>query len=306
MVDHRKQIQRWASQSATSARSVLVTIFGDTILPITNVVWLSQLFELTDVFGFNQRLIRTSVARLVSEGWLENERVGRVSRYHLTALAVEESTQAEDQIYSQATDDWDGQWVLAFVGNPKIEPGAAAVLQRHLQWRGFSQIADGILASPTATIDSTRELCRLVSADEPIPLAQARFDDVEQLASTGFFRSGFALDEQEEAYANFIDDYGSLTLDPERLESVDAFGLRTMVVHDFRRIRLRGAVVPVQLLPSPWIGDEAFELAADLYSTTSASASAFLQQILEISYPDAVKGRFYLTSESRPKRRILS
>lgn len=292
MSRHQKAIERWASQSAISARSVLVTIFGDTLLPVTGSVWLAQLFQLTEVFGFNQRLIRTSAARLVTEGWLENERVGRVSRYHLTPLAVEESNQAAEQIYSSTNDEWDGDWVLVFANKSVAEPEVRPTLQQHLQWRGFSDLGNGVLASPTASLDSTRELCQMLSPDHPIPLATARFDDVEEMAASGFFRSGFAVDVQEQAYTDFVRDYTALAKTLTDLDSVDAYGVRTMLVHDLRRIRLRSAAIPAQLLPSPWIGDAAFDLASSLYAKASTKAAPFLSELLEEEYPVSISGRF--------------
>ncbi|MYL04319.1 MAG: hypothetical protein F4011_09090 [Acidimicrobiaceae bacterium] len=73
-------------QTDISARSLLVTVLGDSVLPVTETLWLSGLFELAAPFGFSERLVRTSMFRLVSEGWVSNERVGRRSRYSLTLL----------------------------------------------------------------------------------------------------------------------------------------------------------------------------------------------------------------------------
>ena len=262
------------------------------MLPVAEVVWLNQLFQLTDVFGFSQRLIRTSMARLVDEGWVENERVGRVSRYHLTPAAVEESTRADDNIYRQAVETWDGEWVLAFVSSTADTEGSRALpsLKEHLRWRGFADLGNGVLASPNATMESTRELCARLSPDITIPLLTAQFDDIESMVSDGFFRSAFAVDEQERAYKQFISFYGSENV--AKLEGPAAFGFRTMLIHDLRRIRLRSALVPKQLLPDPWVGDEAFALAAEHYAKLSIEAAPYLEQVLDTTYPSVVPDRF--------------
>jgi len=292
MSRHSKAIERWASQTSISARSVLVTIFGDTLLPVAESVWLAQLFQLTEPFGFSDRLIRTSAARLVTDGWLESERVGRVSRYHLTPLAIEESHQADRQIYGSSNDAWDGQWVLVFANKSMTEAGVRPDLLKHLQWRGFSDLGNGVLASPTANVELTRELCQQLSPDNPVPLATARFDDVEQMASSEFFRSGFAIDSQELAYTHFVEQYSSASQTMADLNAVEAYGLRTMLVHDLRRIRLRSAIIPFELLPTPWVGDAAIDLASSVYAKTSAKAAPFLSDVLETLYPDTISGRF--------------
>ena len=89
-LDVPARVQAWRAAPHISARSVLVTILGDAVLPVARSVWLSQLFRLAEPFGFNTRLVRTSLFRLVEEGWVGSERVGRRSRYLLTPLAERE------------------------------------------------------------------------------------------------------------------------------------------------------------------------------------------------------------------------
>jgi len=47
-------------------------------------VWLGSLMKLVEPMGISQRLVRTSVYRLVQESWLQTEKVGRYSYYSLT------------------------------------------------------------------------------------------------------------------------------------------------------------------------------------------------------------------------------
>ena len=56
--------------------------------------------------------------RLVAEGWMTNERIGRRSRYSMTLLAVRESEDAGRRIYGRASDTWDGSWTFAVVDTP--------------------------------------------------------------------------------------------------------------------------------------------------------------------------------------------
>ena len=79
---------QFARRGDISARSVLVTVFGDTIAPLGGRVWLSDLFDLLAPFPFTERLVRTSMSRLVAEGWCVPEKVDRRSRYDLTDTAA--------------------------------------------------------------------------------------------------------------------------------------------------------------------------------------------------------------------------
>ena len=285
-------IARWSAQPEISARSVLVTIFGDSVLPVTRSLWLSQLFQLTDVFGFNDRLVRTSMYRLAAEGWLTNERVGRQSCYHLTELAVRESEHAATRIYDATPADWSGTWSLVLLDNSGLEAQEQATLTAHLRWHGFVTLGRGLLGSPTATTADVRELCDLLRPTVHVPVASASFDGMSELVGGGFFSTGFNTPDIASVYTSFVELYEPIERDAPLASSIDAFALRTMLVHDIRRIRLRFPDIPSQLLPPDWIGDRADEIASALYPALSASAAPALSEVFDLTYPEMLPTRF--------------
>ena len=276
-----------------SARSVLVTVLGDSVLPVTKTLWLSSLFELAAPFGFSERLVRTSMFRLATEGWVTNERVGRRSRYSLTLLAVRESEDADRRIYGRDPADWDGSWTFAVLDPPRIPAPERDRVARHLRWHGFVALGRGLLASPSVTVQSLRELLHLVEPAAAVPIGRAEIDDLDLLVDEGFFADAFHTDDTESAYLEFLARYELWqSYDLETASPVDAFGLRTMLVHEFRRIRLRAPDMPTELLPSDWVGDRAHDLAAGLYRRLSPPASRALSEILEVDYPASLPRRF--------------
>ncbi len=276
-----------------SARSVLVTVLGDSVLPVTKTLWLSSLFELAVPFGFSERLVRTSMFRLVSEGWVSNERVGRRSRYSLTLLAVRESEDADRRIYTRIRSAWDGSWTIAVLGAAPITAPERDRIARHLRWHGFVALGRGLLASPSVTVPSLRELLRLVEPAATVPIGRAELDDLDRLVDGGFFADAFRTDDTEAAYREFLARYEPwLSHDLASAAPLDAYALRTMLVHEFRRIRLRAPDMPAALLPLNWVGDGAYGLAADLYRRLSPPAARALGEILEVDYPATMLRRF--------------
>lgn len=282
----------WSAKPDISARSVLVTIFGDTVLPVTRSFWLSQLFQLTDRFGFTARLVRTSMYRLAAEDWLTNERVGRQSCYHLTDLAVRESIQAGTRIYHATPSDWSGLWSLVFLDSSGLPDEERETITEHLTWHGFVHLGRGLLGSPTISTSEVRELCELLGPSAHVPVASANFDDLEGLVQSGFFSSGLNTPEIEAVYSDFVARYEPLTGSTPPDDALDAFALRTMLVHDIRRIRLRFPDLPAQLLPGEWIGDRADDIASTLYRSLSAAAAPALSEVLDVDYPVVIAGRF--------------
>tara|TARA_R110001599_G_scaffold57290_2_gene157594 strand:- start:411 stop:683 length:273 start_codon:yes stop_codon:yes gene_type:complete len=67
------------------AGSLIITTYGDILHPRGGNVWLGSLMKLLTPMGVSERLVRTSVYRLVQEGWLQTERSAGAA---ITALPV--------------------------------------------------------------------------------------------------------------------------------------------------------------------------------------------------------------------------
>ena len=80
--------------------SLIVTLFGDSIMPRGGAVALGSLIELAAPFGLNERLVRTATARLAQQGWLEGRRAGKHSEYHLSKNGRVRFAEATKRIYS--------------------------------------------------------------------------------------------------------------------------------------------------------------------------------------------------------------
>ena len=293
MRDVAAAVRQRCSEPDVSARSVLVTVLGDSVLPVTKTLWLSNLFSLAAPFGFSERLVRTSMFRLVAEGWVSNERIGRRSRYSMTLLAVRESTDADRRIYGRGSGTWDGSWTFAVVDTPLMPAPERDRIVRHLHWHGFVALGRGLLASPSVTVQSLRELLHLVQPAAVVPTGRAELADLEGLVDGGFFAEAFCTAGTESAFRDFLARYESWQRHPlEDAAPLDAYGLRTMLVHEFRRIRLRAPDMPAELLPPDWIGNHAYDLADGLYRRLSPLAARALSEILEVEYPATMPGRF--------------
>lgn len=292
VADARTVIEGWADAPDISARSVLVTIFGDTILPVTNSFWLAQLFQLTEALGFNDRLIRTSMFRLAAEDWLTNERVGRQSRYTLTPLAVRESEQASFRIYHQNAPDWSGSWTLVMFGGADMELGERQSLTTHLQWNGFFPLGTDLMVSPADDPGPVTELLELMDTKARVAVATAEFVDLAALVDGGFFAEAFNTEAIESDYRQFIERYEGVGSVAAVCSPLEAFAIRTILVHDLRRIRLRAPDIPADLLPENWAGHQAYSTAAELYHRLSPYCAEALSEVLEVSYPETMANRF--------------
>ncbi len=266
------------------SKSLVMTVFGDAIAPHGGSVWLGSLIELLAPFGVNDRLLRTSVFRLVQEGWLVASRDGRRSSYAIVPQALPRFRRAYRRIYAAPGLHWDGRWTLLIAPNGSIDASLRAAVRKELEWEGFASLAPGVLAHPAPDLDSLGEVLARVGAEGKVIVCSAAAlpgvasRPLAELATDGWDLSGVAT-----GYRHFIEEFGALLAllrkDPQ-VGPEAAFVIRSLLVHAYRRVQLHDPMLPIELLPDPWPGSDAYELARALYALTWAQAEAHVVAVL--------------------------
>jgi phenylacetic acid degradation operon negative regulatory protein len=278
-----------------SARSVLVTIFGDAIVPTGGEVWLGDLIELAAPFGFSDRLVRTSMYRLTAEGWFHTERIGRRSRYRLTERAIGQFADAEGRIYAVGRPAWSGEWTLAFLGSDALDRERRGRLVADLTSSGFGRLGAEVLAFPG---EARERVVRATGAHGfEVPILVSRPDD--RSADPATLPVVFDLEPAAARYRAFVDGHAwSTKLDHRALTDRDSFIVRTITVHEIRRATLVDPWLPSALLPTDWPGDDARALAAISYDAVAGPAWRWLEKIAGLDRPaqDSPAGRRFTTS----------
>jgi phenylacetic acid degradation operon negative regulatory protein len=83
---------------------------------------------------------------------------------------------------------------------------------------------------------------------------------------------GWDLSGVSAGYQQFIDQFEPLLALPLPVAPEQAFVIRTLLIHAYRRVQLHDPMLPVELLPDPWPGARAYELARALYRAVYAAA----------------------------------
>jgi phenylacetic acid degradation operon negative regulatory protein len=129
-------------------KSVLVTVYGDSIAHHGGGAWLGSLIKLAAPLGLNDRVIRTSVFRLAREEWLVAEQIGRRSFYRLTETGRRRVEAAHGRIYAQTNRPWDRHWTIVITNVAGMRPDRRKALDFDLRWQGFGQLASGVMLHP--------------------------------------------------------------------------------------------------------------------------------------------------------------
>lgn len=290
-------VAKFRRQRPLRGGSLIITVFGDALVPRGGTVTLGSLIELMAPFGLTERLVRTSVGRLADGDWLDNRRVGRLSEYRLSIIGKQRFLEATRRIYAGPVTGWSGCWTLLLL--PEMTAAVRQPIRELLSWEGFGELSPGVFVHPTITPAEARdylEMHRL--AHVPILLesrAMAAEDD-QRLIARGWDLSHLAL-----RYTRLLRNFEPVVQALDRGEpcgSLDAFLVRTLLVHEYRRIHLRDPMLPPTLLPRDWPGLTAYALCRRLYARVLSAAEEHLSRVGatldgSLSEPDSsIHGRF--------------
>jgi phenylacetic acid degradation operon negative regulatory protein len=271
-------VARFRRQRPLRGGSLIVTIFGDAIMPRGGAVALGSLIELAAPFGLNQRLVRTAVSRLAQEGWLEGRRVGKLSEYHLSTHGRERFAEATKRIYSAPDTQWSGRWTLIVV--PPMPAAQRRRIREELIWRGFGEISATVFAHPefdSRELSSQRRSAGVLSKVIAFDATLAADDTPQQLVQLGW-----DLEDLGARYQRFVKRFASVRTELERRresDPKDCFLVRTLLIHEYRRLHLRDPLLPAQLLRADWPGAQAAALCRDIYAKVIAPSEAYLSKI---------------------------
>ncbi len=255
--------------------SLIVTIFGDAIAPRGGVIRLGSLIRLTQPFGLTERLVRTSVARLAQDGWLIARRDGRRSEYALSVQGQERFAEATQRIYGRLAAQWDGHWSLLVL--PRLTGKDRKRIPAELKWLGFGEIAPRVFAHPDSGLARSTEWLRHLQIGEAALVLTSTSG--EPLTAQRLVQSGWDLDELTTRYARFLQSFAPVHQALEAAAVPDeqtAFVIRTLLIHEYRKIHLQDPLLPPALLPADWVGARAYELCATAYAAVFSAAEAFL------------------------------
>jgi phenylacetic acid degradation operon negative regulatory protein len=299
MLTSNEWIARFLTTDPPRSKSLVMTIFGDAIAPHGARLWLGSLIELVGPMGATDRLVRTSVFRLAQEGWLVANREGRRSSYALLPEARPRFERANRRIYAPPGLDWDGRWTIVMAPNGSIDAALRAAVRKELEWEGYAMLAPGLLAHPAADADTLAEVLNRIAGTGKIFVCSAA-----ELPASGSRPLGELVAEAWDLtavvadYRRFIAEFTPLlaTLREEAAISPQAaFVVRSLLIHAYRRVQLHDPMLPLELLPQPWPGSEAYALAQAIYRLTWEGAEQHLMDVLrkeDTEAPEADAG-FY-------------
>jgi phenylacetic acid degradation operon negative regulatory protein len=245
--------------------SIIITVFGDAIVPRGGSVWLGTLLEFFETLDIDASVVRTAMSRLTADGWFEREKVGRNSFYRLRKQGRLTFDVATKHIYDPPPSDWTGRFELLLIGNGGDRDASREALKN----AGFGSPLPGVWVAPSG-VPVPEEAASAIRLE-----VSAEDDSGRRLLS-----ASWPLERTADAYLKFMKTFEPLraSLDRKALSDADAFTARILLIHHYRRVVLRDPLLPMALLPQDWPGRAARDLCGRIYRALLAPSEQWLDQ----------------------------
>lgn len=285
-------------QRRIAAGSLIVSVLGDAVLPRCGGIWLGSLIGLMSQLGLNERLVRTSVFRLVKDEWLQTQTVGRRANYLLTPVGRRRFEEASAHIYAARAPSWDHRWQLVSVVGD-LDARTREALRRSMAWQGFGEFSAGVFVHPGADLGGCMAALQSDGLAGVLKKLLPLVANSANLAAVGtdadMVRRAWDLDTLAQGYLQFLAIYQPVLQEMDalgkcQLEGATAFLARSLLIHDYRRLLLRDPELPAELLPPLWPGEQVRHLCRTLYPRLLQASESYLDSHLQLAdgmVPDA-------------------
>lgn len=254
---------------AASARSLLLTVLGEFVLPRRTPVWTATLVAALAEVGVEEKAARQALARTAGEGLLESARTGRRVSWRLSGSGTRLLEQGSERIYDfgRRVQDWDGRWLVVAVSVPETQRQLRHRLRTRLTWAGLGSPMPGLWLTPDVAKD--KEVAAVV---DDLGVATLSFTgpfgavgDERQVVS-----DAWPLADVERRYAAFLTSARAVRV----RTPAQAFPAQVRLVQEWRRFPFLDPALPADLLPASWPGQAAAALFHRLHDTWHDDAQA--------------------------------
>jgi phenylacetic acid degradation operon negative regulatory protein len=262
---------------------MLFTLYGDYAYPRGQAIGLRGLVTFGARLGIGQTAVRSAVARLSRQDWLEARKTGNRSAYGLTEAGRRLIDEGTRRIYKPRFRTWDKRWCLLTYSIPEARRAARDRIRRQLAWLGFGALGGGTYVSPRKVEGEALALVRAHGADRFARIFTAHLYGPG--ADADLVRQCWNLTAIGRRYEAFIAHYEPMRRRDLRrarsgaLSDADAFAARFALTHDFRRFPFIDPDLPRELLPAAWPGFRARKLFDEYHATLTDAALRFFDEV---------------------------
>lgn len=249
-------------ENPLKAWSVIITFFGDSVAPRGGAISTTTVQTVMATLGIGAGTVRTAFSRLAKDGWVTRQKVGRNTYYSLSETGQLPFLEAEAVIYAgpskPANQKNKVRWLLVTRSPQKTR-------LNDIYRTGIKLNKDTYLFPKPG---GARQM-KILSTDQAL-ISIVESTDIPQ----------WVIDQV--APASVRDSYTRLQKKTEEISShlpddrLSALAIRTLLIHEWRRLLLRRDESSSTLLPADWPYEACRQSVSTLYQQLSPAAESWL------------------------------
>ena len=242
--------------NSRSARTFLLTILGDAVMPASTQVFQESLVSALGTLGISVPAARQVTARATRDGWLTSERVGRRSLMKLSTTAASMLVEGRSRTMAFGeTREWDERWLLVTLTVQEERREVRHHFRTELGWLGFGSLGNGVWISPHAS--NQEAALTLFQGKEGLKEAYVFVTETPVTHTPRDIAvTAWDLDKLLTRYVDFDERFTRLA----PVEPQAVFAAWIELITSWRHFPLVDPELPDSLLPAKWPRQHSFEL----------------------------------------------
>jgi phenylacetic acid degradation operon negative regulatory protein len=269
---------------ATSATTVILTVYGAYVRRLGGWLAVAALIELLGELGQPAPVVRSATSRMKKAGLLRPATSGGLAGYALTDEAEAILADGDERIFAaERPAELSDGWIVAVFSVPEHRRDHRHQLRRRLAGLGFGQVAPGVWLAPRRVVTDAERMLERVDLADYVTLFAGDHIGLGDSDTRRLVARTWDLDAIGRAYERFEREHLRV-LDRWRrrpdLTEARAFADFTRSLTAWRRLPYLDPGLPVDLLPDDWPGERARRLFLELVDRLDRRALAHVATVV--------------------------
>lgn len=261
----------------------LLTFLALYARPAEKTISIAAIIRFMDELGSEASSVRSSISRLKKKGVLNSKKTSLGSEYAFSELLEPHMLAGDERIFSPRSMGIGEPWLLVSYSVPESERQNRHKIRSGLTRIGFGTVSSALYIGPKHLHTETVQYIREYQLWDYVQLFIGQPDSQGNLQEK--VAQWWNLEGLYKEYKVFLECY-----QPELLKwqswlrdgggtTSDAFKLYIPMVTHWRRLIFMDPGLPLELLPTNWIGTEARQLFFNLNNIISPLSSQYFTQV---------------------------
>lgn len=276
-----------STHSKQNSKFFLLVLFGDYIRARGGAIWMTDLLYLLELLGIGEHTGRSTINRMVREGWFHVEKEGRHSRFSVTEKGETILQGGDLRLNEIPTPRWDETWHMVAYSLPEEKRKRRNDLRKQLTWLGYGSLGPGLWISPNNKRSELRTILHTLDVQDHVNIFSGSYWG--PLSTQALLDQCWDLPALAEEYRRFNNFYENDLAQFEKMgnsseddspSAEDCFVRRFMLPVRLFPILQKDPNLPLDLLPDDWPGTIGRNLFTHYRSLLAEKVDPFIDKVV--------------------------